>query len=91
MYSTRGDFMGFISSLFKHEPTGIKKQISITGMTCQHCVKHVKEALQQIQGVKKVDVSLAAGQANVIIADDVTDDMMKQAVEEAGYQVTSIH
>jgi copper chaperone len=40
--------------------------LSITGMTCGNCVKHVEKALKGIEGVQEVEVDLAAGAARVV-------------------------
>ena len=40
--------------------------LSITGMTCGNCVKHVEKALKGVAGVTEVDVDLAAGAARVV-------------------------
>jgi copper chaperone CopZ len=40
--------------------------LSITGMTCGNCVKHVEKALKGIDGVQEVEVDLAAGAARVV-------------------------
>jgi len=40
--------------------------LKITGMTCQHCVKHATEALEAIAGVQSVIVTLNPGAAEVI-------------------------
>jgi copper ion binding protein len=68
----------------------MKKKINIEGMSCMHCVKHVKEALGEIQGVSQVDVNLAEKTAVIEVEEKVGDDMLKAAVEEVGYDVTGI-
>ncbi|MBM7614705.1 heavy-metal-associated domain-containing protein [Alkaliphilus hydrothermalis] len=65
----------------------MKKQIKIEGMSCGHCSNHVKNALMEIEGVKDVVVNLADKNAVVEVADNVTDASMKEAIEEAGYDV----
>lgn len=60
-------------------------------MMCQHCVKHATEALQKIDGVSDVTVSLEQKNAVVYVNDKVTDDMLKNAIIEAGYEVTAIN
>ncbi|HBM80342.1 MAG: cation transporter [Clostridiales bacterium] len=67
----------------------MKKKISIEGMSCEHCVKHVKEALEEI-GAKKVSVSLRKKAAEAEIGEGITDEKIKQAVEDAGYEVVNI-
>lgn len=68
----------------------MKKQINIKGMSCGHCVKHVEEALTEVAGVRDVQVDLQGKKAVVEISDTVTDEQLKAAVEEAGYDVTGI-
>jgi len=68
----------------------MKKQISIEGMSCGHCVKHVENALMEVSGVKKVEVSLQDKLAIVELSQEVEDSKLREAVEEAGYDVTEI-
>lgn len=68
----------------------MKKQINIEGMSCGHCVKHVENALMELNGVAKVEVSLQDKLAIVEFSQDVEDSKLKEAVEEAGYDVTAI-
>lgn len=66
----------------------MKKKIIIEGMNCEHCVAHVKEALEGIQGVENVEVSLADDCANV--ETEVSNDILKSVIEEEGYDVIQI-
>ena len=66
------------------------KTISIEGMMCQHCVKHVQEALSAVPGVETVTVSLENNNAVVTANDIVTDDTLVKAVTEADYKVVNI-
>ncbi|WP_055667289.1 heavy-metal-associated domain-containing protein [Desnuesiella massiliensis] len=66
----------------------MKKKLLIEGMSCGHCVKHVKEALSELEGVSSVDVDLASKSA--ILEGEVSEDKIKFAVEDAGYEVVSI-
>ncbi|MDD2480595.1 MAG: copper ion binding protein [Lutispora sp.] len=68
----------------------MKKQINIEGMSCGHCVKHVEEALKEIAGISGVTVSLEGKYAIVELNADADDSKLKEAVEEAGYDVTGI-
>jgi copper ion binding protein len=65
----------------------MKTALKIEGMSCDHCVKHVKEALEGIGGVTSAKVSLKDNSANVEHDDKVTLAQMKDAVVEAGYEV----
>lgn len=58
--------------------------LSVTGMTCQNCVKHVTQALQGVPGVARVTVDLASGTAEVEGTPDV--QALVSAVEEEGYE-----
>jgi copper chaperone len=68
----------------------MKKKISIEGMSCGHCVRHVENALKEVSGITDVTVDLKEKNAIVELNDDVTDTALKSAVEEAGYDVTAI-
>ena len=66
------------------------KTIKINGMMCSHCTGRVGEVLNAIDGVS-AEVSLDnGGQAIVILAKDVSDDVLKKAVVDAGYEVVGI-
>jgi copper chaperone len=67
----------------------MKKKISIEGMSCGHCVRHVENALKEVSGITDVTVDLKEKNAIVELNDDVTDTALKSAVEEAGYDVTA--
>ncbi len=63
------------------------KTINIGGMSCNHCVAAVKKALEELKGVKNVDINLPAGKADIIFYESVTDlEKIKEAVEDAGYE-----
>ncbi len=66
------------------------KKLSIEGMMCQHCVKHVHDALSAVEGVASADVSLEGKGATVECSEAVSDDALRAAVTEAGYEVTGI-
>lgn len=69
----------------------MKKQINIEGMSCGHCVKHVEAALKEVSGVGGVWMDLQGKNAVVEVSGAVTDEMLKAAVEEVGYDVTGIN
>ena len=68
----------------------MEKTLQIEGMMCQHCVMHVQKALAALPGVEEAAVSLEEKAAKVKLAQDVTDEAFKAAVETAGYQLTAI-
>lgn len=64
--------------------------VGVQGMTCGHCVRSVDEELRALPGVTDVHVDLVSGATSqVTITSDqpLSDDDVKAAVEEAGYQV----
>jgi copper chaperone CopZ len=65
----------------------MKTVLKIDGMSCDHCVKHVKEALEGTAGVTSARVSLKDGNAEVEHGGEATLKAMKAAVEEAGYEI----
>jgi len=66
------------------------KKVYIEGMSCNHCVKHVREALIQIDGVKDARVSLEGKYAEIDLDHDIDEKLIKDAVDNAGYEVTGI-
>ena len=68
----------------------MKKILYVEGMVCNNCVSHVTEALLEIDGVAGADVVLEPKTATVTLEKEIADEMLKAAVVEAGYDVTSI-
>ncbi len=68
----------------------MKKTLSIEGMTCHNCVRHVTEALDGIEGVSDVNVNLEEKNAELTAGENVSDSALASAVKEAGYKVTSV-
>lgn len=64
-------------------------RLNIEGMSCMHCVKHVKDALLEISGVSSVDVNLN-GKYAVVEGENLSNEALKAAVEDAGYDVVGI-
>lgn len=69
----------------------MQKTLNIEGMMCNHCVAHVKNALAGVDGVDSVIVSLENKNATVTLSHPVSDDVLKKAVIDEGYDVTSIN
>lgn len=67
----------------------MKKVIKINGMSCGHCQARVEKALASLDGVS-AKVDLKKKQATVDFSSDITDEMLKDTVTEAGYEVVSI-
>ena len=68
----------------------MKKTMKIEGMMCSHCEASVKKALEAIDGVESAEVSHEAGTAIVTMSKEVSNDVLKNAVEAKDYNVTGI-
>ena len=68
----------------------MEKTLKIEGMMCEHCEMHTRKALEALDGVSKAEVSHKTGTAVVTLETDISDDVLRQAVTDEGYQVTDI-
>lgn len=66
------------------------KKLLIEGMSCGHCVKHVEDALKELDGVVSAKADLDGKNAVIELNQDIADDVFREAIEEAGYEVTGI-
>jgi copper chaperone len=62
---------------------------TVKGMTCGHCVSSVTEEVGQIDGVQQVDVDLPTGKVTVTSDAPVSEDAVRAAVTEAGYELVA--
>ena len=67
----------------------MKKVLVVDGMMCAHCQAHVQKALAAVDGVQEATVDLEKKQAMVILLKDVPDQVLMDAVTEAGYTPVS--
>jgi copper chaperone len=67
----------------------MRKLLTIEGMSCGHCVMHVKSALQAVAGVTAVEVDLVKKSA-MVEGEALSDAALKAAVSEAGYSVSAV-
>ena len=65
----------------------MKKVLKIEGMMCPRCQAHVEKALSAVEGVESVEVSLEEKSATVTLGADVSNEVLTQAVTDAGYDV----
>jgi copper ion binding protein len=69
--------------------TAHHKTITVTGMTCEHCVRAVTEEVRRIEGVADVTVDLPTGALTISSSEPLEDAAVAEAVEEAGYQLAA--
>jgi len=61
--------------------------ITVTGMTCSHCVNAVQSEVRKLPGVTAVDIDLGTG-AVTVTAEPLPDaDALRKAIDEAGYEI----
>lgn len=63
-----------------------KKVLQVEGMTCQHCVNRVQEAVNSIEGAS-AKINLKKGTVEVSMEKNITDEELKNVIEKAGYHV----
>ncbi len=69
------------------EENFMTKELKIEGMMCQHCVKHVNDALSKMDGVTDVVVSLEEKKADVTMEREISTDEFKKVITDAGYEL----
>ena len=61
--------------------------LPVKGMMCGHCQARVKKALEGVAGVTSADVDLEGAKATVACGTGVSEDALKKAIVDAGYEV----
>lgn len=74
----------------KREVKKMRKTMKIEGMMCSHCENAVKNALESLAGVVHADVNRENDTAILDLDKEVTDDVLKKAVEDKGYKVIAV-
>ena len=67
--------------------------ILVTGMTCNKCVDHISEALENLETVKRVSVLLRSNepsQVTILTDYEIEDQTIRETIKEAGYEVVAI-
>lgn len=64
--------------------------VTVEGMSCGHCTARVQKALEALEGVQGVEMSLEEKTAVLTVQDGISEESIRSAVEEAGYEVTGI-
>ena len=68
----------------------MNKTMKIEGMMCAHCTGRVEKALSAIEGVSAVEMSLEGKSATLTLSKDVDNQVLTDAVTQAGYEVVSV-
>lgn len=65
-------------------------EITVVGMTCDHCVHRVSGELTALDGVTSVDVNLESGAVAIQSAQALSSAAIRDAIEEAGYELAGV-
>ncbi len=68
----------------------MKKYVKIKGMSCEHCVARVTNALKEIEGISYVHVNLKKEIENFDAHEDVQNKEVNEAIEDAGYEIKEV-
>lgn len=68
----------------------MNKTVLINGMSCGHCTAAVEKALSGLTGTSDINVSLEDNNATLEVTESVTDEMIKNVIEDQGYEVVRI-
>ena len=68
----------------------MEKTMKIKGMMCKHCEARVKNALEALPEVSEAVVNHKKDTAKVKLSAEISDEMLKKAVEDQGYPVMDI-
>lgn len=75
----------------KSKEKTMTKELTINGMMCQNCEKHVRGALEKLDGVTAVKkVSHEENVAVIEVSSDISEEALKAAVTDAGYEFVSV-
>ncbi len=75
-----------VEMIFGEKEIEMKKTIIVEGMMCPHCAAHVQEALEALEGVKKVKVKLEKKSVEITLSQDIPDELITEAVTKSGYK-----
>lgn len=68
----------------------MKRKLYIEGMTCEHCVRRVKNALEDMDGVKSAQVNLDEKYSLVELSKDIDQSVFNEVIDDAGYDLTRL-
>ncbi|TYL36456.1 heavy metal transporter [Natronococcus pandeyae] len=66
-----------------------RKTLTVTGMSCDGCERHVTSALRALEDVTRVEADHETDTVEVVAGEDVADDELAAAIRDAGYEATA--
>ncbi|MEV8339588.1 MULTISPECIES: cation transporter [Leucobacter] len=67
-----------------------KQELTVSGMTCDHCAQTLTTAVSALSGVDTVEVDVTSGRAILHAAHPLSTDALAAAVSEAGFELTAV-
>lgn len=67
----------------------MKMNLKVEGMSCQHCVMAVSNALFEIEGVENVQIQLES-KSVLVQGENLSEEAIRDAIDEAGYDVVEV-
>ena len=64
--------------------------MKIDGMSCQHCIKNLKNGLLDVDGIMKADVSLEKKSTSIETERDFSEDELREIIDELGFELVSV-
>lgn len=68
----------------------MEKLLIVEGMSCGHCSARVEKALMALEGVSKATVNLESKEVMIEIVGDLSNDILTETIEDAGYDVVEV-
>lgn len=68
----------------------MEKLMIVEGMSCGHCSARVEKALMDLDGVTKANVNLETKEVKVELSADISNNLLRDAIEDAGYDVVEV-
>ena len=88
-FSANVQVENILTKKFSREENILKTMLKIDGMMCQHCQKHVHDALAKMDGVESVEVSLEKNSAEVTATREISTEEFAKVISDAGYELVA--
>ena len=88
-FSANVQVENILTKKFSREENILKTTLKIDGMMCQHCQKHVHDALAKMDGVESVEVSLEKNSAEVTATKEISTEEFAKVISDAGYELVA--
>lgn len=73
--------------IIESDGDNMKKILNVDGMSCDHCIKRITNAVNEVEGAKCLNISLEDKAVEVEVSDENVLGQVKEAIEDVGYDV----